>query len=365
MVSMINNRRSKLKIGIVVHGPEIIDSGAAQRIIDYLANFGSVKAILGGTMGRVALIDAGLEDAINIIARKQPSKSLQDLQECSDLLIILNQAKNRDSGIAFGSKVASNGMLNKPLLQIDTGGNFVAVLNGEVGEIADILAGDLGLDLINVPIFENRIIKEDGLVRRKLSGVQPRELISVNGIVVAKATDYFVEIDAREGRITAIRGAEIKRHGLEKLPEIDLEKAIIRSGEIRRTRAKPRIKRDRGEGVALIDHCAEDAFEEAKGASLALTIGDDTTAIAGDMLCRLNIPIIGVVDGDLDRLSNDTVILPGSIIVRVETGCDDIIGKRLKEELFGDGKRAFIDIGTLIKRVAEIAADHLVQVEKF
>jgi hypothetical protein len=360
----MRNGRSEDKIGIVVHGPEIIDSGAARRIINYLNNIGQVKAILGGTMGRVALIDAGLEDIISIIARKRPSQCLQDLQESSDLLIILNQAKSRETGLAFGLKVASNAMVNKPLIQIDTGGNFVAVLNGEVGDTADILARDLGLELINVPVFKNHLIREGDLVRRKISGVRPGELISVNGIVVAKSTDHSVEVQVRQGKIIAICGAEVKPHGLEKLSAIDLEKAIIRSGEIRRTRAKPRVKSSPGEGAALIDHCAEDAFEQAKGASFAVTIGDDTTAIAGDILCRQNIPIIGIVDGDLDRLSLNTEILPGSFIIRVKPGCDDIIGKSLREEIFKGGTRALIDIQTLMKRVNEIAAGYVVQIEK-
>lgn len=48
---------------------------------------------------------------------------------------------------------------------------------------------------------------------------------------------------------------------------------------------------------------AEDAFEAAPGASLAVTVGDDTTQIAADILARLGIPVIGIVDGDLDRLA--------------------------------------------------------------
>ena len=37
----------------------------------------------------------------------------------------------------------------------------------------------------------------------------------------------------------------------------------------------------------LIDHAAENSYELASGAELAVTIGDDTTAIAGDILYRL------------------------------------------------------------------------------
>jgi hypothetical protein len=45
------------KIGVVVHGPEIIDSGGALSLINYLKKRASVAAVLGGTMGRVVVID--------------------------------------------------------------------------------------------------------------------------------------------------------------------------------------------------------------------------------------------------------------------------------------------------------------------
>ena len=45
-----------MEIGVVVHGPGIIDSGWAMKIIDYLSNYGNVRCRLGGTMGRTAVI---------------------------------------------------------------------------------------------------------------------------------------------------------------------------------------------------------------------------------------------------------------------------------------------------------------------
>ena len=66
-------------MGVVVHGPEIIDSGNALHLINYLKKFGKVTAVMGGTMGRVAIIDAGLEDVISIRTRRRPSLSIRDL----------------------------------------------------------------------------------------------------------------------------------------------------------------------------------------------------------------------------------------------------------------------------------------------
>ncbi len=54
-------------------------------------------------------------------------------------------------------------------------------------------------------------------IKRTLTGVNPGELISINGTVVARATGSRVEIEARDGRIVAIEGADSKEHGLEKL----------------------------------------------------------------------------------------------------------------------------------------------------
>jgi hypothetical protein len=86
--------------------------------------------------------------------------------------------------------------------------------------------------------------------------------------------------------------------------------------------------------IVLIDHAAEDAFELAVGAELAVTVGDDTTAIAGDSLSRLGIPIIGITDGDCDSIACRTEIFPGSVVFRLASGNDDILGKKLKQELF-------------------------------
>ncbi len=51
-----------IKIGVVVHGPQIVDTGFAEKILGLLENYGDVKALLGGTMGRTAVIDARLEE---------------------------------------------------------------------------------------------------------------------------------------------------------------------------------------------------------------------------------------------------------------------------------------------------------------
>lgn len=375
-------------IGIVVHGPEVVDSGAALRLIHYLGKFGSVAAVLGGTMGRLAIIDAGLEDVISISPNRRPSETLRILQSSSDLLVLISQSKTRETGLAFGSKVAVNAKVTRPLIQIDCGGRFVAILAGDekeaLEEMARMMAEDLGLELMSVvPIQERKdgsIVREGNLVKRRLAGVLPGELITVNGIVIAKATDSSVEVEAQDGRVTRIKGAELKLHGIEKLPLLDLEKAIVRSGNIRRTEVNQRrTLKCEGNLAVLINHRAEDAFEIAKDACIAVTVGDDTTAIAGDILAHLSVPIIGVVDGDLDSLANNIVnnsadianninnasVQKGSIIIKLEPGYDDVIGRRIEKEIFKGEAKVQIKARDLANRIMEIAREHVVQIKRF
>jgi hypothetical protein len=366
---------SRKRIGMVVHGPEIIDSGHALQLIDHLKQMGKVKVVLGGTMGRVAVIDADLEGIISINTRRRPSISIRDMAGDSDIIIVLNQAKSRETGLVFGTMVARLAGIDKPLIQIDCGGRFVADLtlshiasdsediNEEGLRVAARLAADLGLDLLRPRPRDCTLIQGD-TVRRILTGVIPGELISVNGTVIGRAIGAEVEIEAKGGRIVALKGAEPKAHGLEKLSRVDLDNAIIRSGSIRRRTARPRIGENRGEGAAFIDHCAEDACEAAKGAAVALTVGDDTTAIAGDILARLGIAVVGIVDGDADHLAQSLTILPGSIIIRVRPGYDDIIGRWASEEIFRGEERISISTRDLANRVADLAGELLLERKK-
>lgn len=362
--------RRAANIGVVVHGPEVVDSGSALRLINYLKRFGNVTAVLGGTMGRLAIIDAGLENVIAISADRRPSKSLRNLQGSSDFLVLVCQSKTRETGLDFGSTVASNARVTKPLIQIDCGGRFVASLNEseeDDGELAKVMANDLGLELqgpaVRVIQSSSGVVHEGDIIKRRLIGVMPGELITVNGVVVAKATDSFVEIEAQGGRIIRIKGAEPKAHGIEKLPPVDLERAIIRSGNIRRTEAVPRPLECKGDLAVLINHSAEDAFEIAKDACVAVTVGDDTTAISGEILSRLSVPVIGIVDGDLDRLADTNNMPKGSMVIRVMPGYDDVIGRQVKEEIFKGGNRAQIKASDLANRVMEIAGEYVVHIE--
>jgi hypothetical protein len=367
------------RIGVVVHGPEIIDSGCAISLINYLKKqkHSSVAAVLGGTMGRVAVIDAGLEDVICINPRQRPSQSILDLQDTSDVIFLLNQAKSRESGLVFGTMVAKAAGINKPLIQIDCGGRFVALLAGNEGErdLALQVASDLGLDCLHYPLLPIVTLGKK-TTKRAISGVIPKELISINGIVIGRATEGQVELEAKDGKIVGLKGVDPKEHGLEKLSrfDVDLKTAIIRSGSIRRSEAGPRVRVDERankrankgeeEWAVLIDHCAEDAFEAALGASLAVTVGDDTTQIAADILARLGIPVIGIVDGDLDHLVGAATMLPGSVVLQVMPGHDDLVGKQVKAEIFRGEKRICIGADDIVNKIMKMVEERVLRVDK-
>lgn len=346
----------------MVHGPEVVDSGSALRLINYIRGWGEVDAVLGGTMGRVAVIDAGLEELIDISLRRKPSQAIEDLQAESDLVLVLNQAKSRESGLCFGAMIAAKIDASKPVVQVDCGGRFIAQLAGEAEEPARAMATELGLDL--VALCQGISLSRDGdVVRRRLTGVLPDELITIDGLVIARARESSVEIRVERGRIIEVRGAELKAHGLEKLPSIDLERAIVRSGSIRRTRGRPRKVNVRGQGAVLIDHCAEDALDSARGASVAVTVGDDTTAIAGDVLARLGIPVIGIVDGDIDRLAQETLVARGSVLIKVQPGSDDEVGLIVKQKIFKGEDRAPFEADALTSLIVDLAKDRVLHLE--
>ena len=93
-------------------------------------------------------------------------------------------------------------------------------------------------------------------------------------------------------------------------------------------------------------------------------MGDDTTAIAGDVLSRLGIIIMGIVDGDLDRLGGSTDIMPGSIIFRVLPGYEDVVGRLVMARIFKGRSRIRIAPGELAENIEAIAGIRLMEIKR-
>ncbi|MEA3281498.1 MAG: DUF2117 domain-containing protein [Euryarchaeota archaeon] len=363
----------KPDIGVVIHGPEVIDSGGARHVLDVLQEHYTVTAMLGGTMGRTAVLDARLEDEIDISRRMALSDTI-DLLSWTDAVILLSRGKSIDSGIAFGRITVSRAK-KIPVIQIEsqTRNSVVIPWNGAT-EWAEAIAGIMDLPIRTPPPAQNVRLAytADGLTHRRIHNVMPGETIRINGIVVGTAVSGDVEIVVDDFRVVAITGTRIKEHGIEKLRRIDLKSALVRTGSIRRTQHEARVGRvDAKEKigdlrVVLIDHDAESTFELSEGADIAVTVGDDTTAIAGDILYRLGIPVIGITDMDLDDVLSNTNILPGSAILRVKPGYDDVIGALVRDRLFGGtGQMVARSFESVREQVVGIAGARLIEVLEY
>ena len=418
-----------MEIGVVVHGPGIVDSGWAKKIIDILSNFGNVSCRLGGTMGRTAVIDAGLEDVIDISLKLLPSQSLELFnREHADVIFLLNYGKSPETGRVFGYKVFTHyfkqisnedflATNHKPLyessipvIQIERPGeedgaiiSWNVVLNEQLAKSKKSKRARLGLgdknmleslsfnfeelfdglkaalDLIEVTpeevvsdYFSNNQESEDektieNLLQsyddyetshytyRKIHGVSPDENIFINGIVVGYSNADSIVLIARDGMIVDIINGTIKYHGLETLGPVDLERIIVKTGLLRKSEdVNPRIlshndiyvkdtERNLYSGeisedeysfkVAYVDHAAYDIYK-FKDFDLVVTIGDDTSLVASDILYRFNIPIIGIIDGDLDKVVENGFVNEKSIFIEVASGFDDIVGQYINEEIF-------------------------------
>lgn len=418
-----------MEIGVVVHGPGIVDSGWAKKIIDLLSNFGNVRCRLGGTMGRTAVIDAGLEDVIDISLKLLPSQSLELFnRDHTDVIFLLNYGKSPETGRVFGYKVFTHyfkqisnedflATNHKPLyessipvIQIERPGeedgaiiSWNVVLNQQLAKSRKSKRARLGLgdknmleslsfnfeelfeglkaalDLIEVTpeevvneYFSNNQESEDEksiekllesyddyatshYTYRKIHGVSPDENIFINGIVVGYSNADSIVLIARDGLIVDIINGTIKYHGLEKLGPVDLERVIVKTGLLRKSDdINPRIlsqdeiymedtERNLYSGeisedehsfkVAYVDHAAYDIYK-FKDFDLVVTIGDDTSLVASDILYRFNIPIIGITDGDLDKVVEKGFVNEESTFIEVASGFDDIVGQYVHEEIF-------------------------------
>ena len=342
-----------MRIGIVVHGPNIIDSGYALKLINLIEDYGDVKVRLGGTMGRTAVIDASLEDIIDISRKLVPSDSLKIFHDDGvDVIFLLNYGKSDVTGQVFGYKVYNHyadkiDENNIPVIQIERPGEVdgsVIPWNNDL-ELAHELSQKLSLAIVKPEEVYNNHIKQDnaGINQRIVHGVSPGENIMVNSVVIGKTDSDKLILIARDNHIVDIVGGELKEHGLEKLGEVDLDNAIIKTGLLRHAKVTPRVISDNKPDnfkITFLDHAGEDVYK-FRDSSLVITVGDDTTLISSDILYRFDIPVVGITDGDLDKVVEDGFKVKNSIIFEVESGFDDIIGQNIKSEMFRDKQESY------------------------
>ncbi len=207
------------------------------------------------------------------------------------------------------------------------------------------------------------IWEQGGRILRRMTTAAAGEFVLINGIIIGRATGGEVVIECENRRIAKVTGVKIKAHGLEKLDRlggVDLRQAkLVSTPTIRRTPCKPRIKKTSGHGMAFVDHAGMYVYDLAQNVEGAVTVGDDTTAVVGDILYRFQIPLIGIIDGDKDTILGNTRFTPGSVTLQVRE--DDRTGLRIFSEIFDN--RITIDAGSagIRDRITALVKNDLVE----
>lgn len=298
--------------------------------------------MLAGTMSRTALFDSGINGVET--PGLQPSHCIKLLEKDCSAVLMTTFSKSPRSGLVFGSIVARRAAASVPVAQVECSGLVYAQQSGACPAAVITKLEKLGFCRSEAPKAGLELWTEQGAICRRISTAQKGDFVLVNGIVVGRALGSVVVFVSRGRSIAAIRGVMIKPHGLEKLERlggVDLALAKIAStSRLRGAGVKARVESLGGRGVAFVDHAGMDVYKLAGGAEGAVTIGDDTTAVAGDILYRFCIPVIGIVDGDGDNVITGTKLYPDSTVFTVKA--DDLVGLKIYEKMFNKKKAVSI-----------------------
>ncbi|MBN1456179.1 MAG: DUF2117 domain-containing protein [Methanomicrobia archaeon] len=393
------------RLGLLVHGPEAVDEGEVERAVETLKGHGfELEAALGGITGKTAVIDAGLQHEIDITRDLRPSEVLGDfLSRGIDFVILVNHAKTEESGLRLGEGILGNfartGRRPEAL-------SFVQLEYCNQRCIRWLLKpGDMDVyrelrELFSAftelvpPKPESHYRRSAGLEYREIQGVQPGEKIVLDGVIIGTVSpecrNSCVTLIAKEGKLVGLEGGVLIEHNLAKLPPVDLEKELIKSACVIRRTAPKRVEyegtfgkgKEKRKKKACILYTVEKLFpklEEPDAAvAIVVTVGDDTTSIAGDILKRFGVRLIGLTDGDADGLimgiergdlEEYTNFLPkGSMIIRLQPETDDMIGERVKAAIFNGRDELELSgevdqqFEMIKRRILELAGEKLVGV---
>ncbi|WP_020586244.1 DUF2117 domain-containing protein [Desulfobacter curvatus] len=352
-------------IGLLFHGPEVFDSGWAQRVINVLEPLGTVRCVLAGTMGRTAVFDSGLNGIE--FWDQMPGACLKELSQATDMVIIVNYGKSVESGLVFGGMVVDRARVNTPVVQVECAGPFgVEWQSGCSSFIIDTLTR-LGLSQREKIELEPSVWSENGKIYRRMTTAEPGDFVLVNGIMVGLALGTEVVMACQNGHLCDIKGVDVKTHGIEKLDRlggVDLKSAKLASTPtIRRTCLSRRMVKSNGRGMVFIDHAGMHVYQLANEASGVVTVGDDTTVVAADILSRFDIPVIGIVDGDEDVVLKNGSFASGS--VRLTVRKDDEFGLKVQNAVFGGEKQSDISFTDALNKILSLAGNDLVGTQYF
>ncbi len=299
---------------MVVHGPEIFDSGEVAWL---LATLKPTRTVVAGVMARTAAEESHLPVKFS---GKPPSEVIR---VTPGVVFLANRGKTAESGRIFGEIIASR-LGNRGLVHLECASMTIFCWNGGDMALAATLSRLTGYEVERVTTTRSPIP-----AMREIRGCIPGESVYVNGIIIGRATEETVMIRWSGGAIEPVTGLQPKPHGIEKLSQmgqLDLSTAWCKSGTIRAAVPQATGCAPEEGRVLVIDHCGHEFYARLPDDCCGvLAIGDDTTMVCGHICLHRGIPVLGIVDGDQD------VIVPsgfarGSVIVEAISERDDDIG---------------------------------------
>ncbi|MDD1777271.1 MAG: DUF2117 domain-containing protein, partial [Candidatus Helarchaeota archaeon] len=287
---------------------------------------------------------------------------------------------SEESGAEFGRQVVDNSKLqpffNIPIVQLDRLEDTDAFLiwwNSALPVFQTWLKANYQLKEIKPPPSQE-ILKSDGeFTRRFLRAVQIGDKILVNGVIIGEVSSNNIEIITKSNLIYDIIGGKKEAHGLEKLGSVDLKTARITTlKSLRRVSLSEKRKLTGSKAkmnIAMLTWRGEQVYFQADKIDCLVSIGDDTTFIATEIMSRFSRPVIGILDGDADGILYETTdlsqlleIAPShSLFIQVQPGKDDIIGQLIAQQVFKNRtKIKFANLDSLKDKILLLAKDVVV-----
>ena len=302
---------------MVVHGPEIFDSGEVAWL---LATLRPARTIVAGVMARTAAEESQLPVEFS---GKPPSDVIR---ATSGAVFLVNRGKTADSGRIFGEIIASR-LGNRGFVHVESSSRTIFCWNGGDVALAATLSRLTGYGVEMVTANRSPLP-----AMREIRGCIPGEAVYVNGIIIGRATAETVVIRWSGQTIEPVAGLQPKPHGIEKLSrtgQLDLATAWCKSGAIRGAVPKASGCAPEEGRVLVIDHCGHELYARLPDDCCGiLAIGDDTTMVCGHICLHRGIPVLGIVDGDQDVIVQ-SAFARGSVIVEAIGERDDDIGTEI------------------------------------
>ncbi len=377
-----NPTLKELLIGIVIHSPEVTELGITADFLERLEGEGiHYQAILGGVMGRLAILDAKLEEKIFIDHPYKPSEAIDYLIKRNvDLIVLLNQGISQESAIKFGQQVIEHSKLlpfyKIPVIQLDqlrSSDAFLLNWSHEHRIFQEWLTKRYNLSKIVAPPRQESLKIEGDTVTRILMAVHLGDKILVNGVIIGEVTSDQVEIITKSGKIHEIKGGRENLHGIEKLGPVDLKNARTTTlKSLRRVHQsiQRQIPSHQKTNIAMLTWRGEKVYFHADKIDCVISIGDDTTFVSTEIISRFNLPIIGIIDGDADGILYDNMnisqlaeIAPeNSLFIQVQPGMDDIVGNIINQEIFKNkSKIKYSNLTQLKKKILNCAEKYIIE----